>query len=330
VTAVFASRLARRRGVTYAVLVALALALIAFSSTPPVVELQHGLAYAFQPLQRAVSTVADGAAGVVTTLTEIDRLRQDNERLASENERLRNENDRLQAVKTENDQLTALLQLRNGLDFKTVTASVVGRDSSELRRVMTLDRGSDDGVAEGDSVVAAGGALAGRVIDVGPSFSHVLLINDTTSTVVGQLASSRATGEVVGQLGGVLVMRNIDATEKVTLGDEVLTAGIELAGGIRSPFPKGLVLGQVVDVSRASNDVVQTAYLDPAADLDRLETVLVITNYAGGLPPPDQQPTVCGGGPDNTLPEGETPCYTPAPSGASPRPSPAGPSASHP
>jgi hypothetical protein len=161
---------------------------------------------------------------------------------------------------------------------------------------------------------AAGGALVGRVIDAGGSFAHALLINDTGSTVVGQLSTSRATGEVVGQLGGVLVMRNIDATEKIQLGDEVVTAGIELAGGIRSPFPKGLVLGQVVDVSRASNDVVQTAFLDPAADLDRLEYVLVITNYDGGLPSADDQPTVCGGGPDNTLPEGENPCYTPGPS----------------
>jgi rod shape-determining protein MreC len=309
-----ASRVARRQGITYAVLVAVAFALLAMSGLPPVLELQRGLAFAFQPVQRAVSSVADGAASVVTTVSEIDRLRGDNQRLRDENAQLQAENERLQGAKIENDQLNALLQLRQGLDFETVAARVVGRDSSELRRVVTLDHGSDDGVAVGDSVVGPGGALAGRVIEVGPSFAHVLLVNDTTSTVVGQLSTSRATGDVVGQLGGILVMRNIDATEKVQLGDEVLTAGIEIAGGIRSPFPKGLVLGQVVDVSRASNDVVQTAYLDPAADLDRLEYVLVITDYAGGLPPPDQEPTLCGGGPDNTLPEGEAPCYTPGPS----------------
>jgi rod shape-determining protein MreC len=314
VTAVFASRSARRRIVAYALLVAVALVLLALSGTPPVRELQRGLAFAFQPAQRAITSVADGAASIVTTLGEIDRLRGENDRLTSENSQLRVENARLRATQVENDQLTALLQTRGGLDYKTVTARVVARDPSELRRVVTLDHGTDDGVGVGDSVIAAGGALVGRVIDAGGSFAHALLINDTGSTVVGQLSTSRATGEVVGQLGGVLVMRNIDATEKIQLGDEVVTAGIELAGGIRSPFPKGLVLGQVVDVSRASNDVVQTAFLDPAADLDRLEYVLVITNYDGGLPSADDQPTVCGGGPDNTLPEGENPCYTPGPS----------------
>jgi rod shape-determining protein MreC len=320
VTALFASRSARRRGVAYALLVAIALILLAFSGTPPLRELQHGLAFAFQPIQRSLSSVAGSAATIVTTFGEIERLRGDNERLATENAQLRTENDRLQATKAENEQLTALLQLRNGLNFQTRTARVISRDSSELRRVVTLDRGSDDGLAVGDSVIASGGALAGRVMDLGPTFAHVLLVNDTSSTVVGQLASNRATGEVVGQLGGVLVMRNIDATQKVKLGDEVLTAGIELAGGIRSPFPKGLLLGQVVDLRRDANDVVQTAYLESAAALDQLEYVLVITSYDGGLPPPDQQPTVCGGGPDDTLPEGENPCYTPPPAGVSARP----------
>ena len=75
-------------------------------------------------------------------------------------------------------------------------------------------------------------------------------------------------------------MRNIDAAALVGLGDEVVTAGIELGGGIRSPYPKGLVIGRVVDVRRDANEVVQTAFLEPAATLDRLEFVLVILDYA--------------------------------------------------
>ena len=111
-------------------------------------------------------------------------------------------------------------------------------------------------------------------------------------------------------------MRQIDSSEQVTVGDEVVTAGIELGGGVRSPYPKGLLLGQVIDVRRDANDVVQTAYLQPAADLDRLEFVLVITDYQGGLPPIEQQPIDCNQ-PDGTLPQGEQPCFDPA---ASPSP----------
>ena len=80
---------------------------------------------------------------------------------------------------------------------------------------------------------------------------------------------------------------------------------IELGGGVRSPYPKGLLIGQVVDIRRDANAVVQTAYLQPAADFDKLEYVLVILDYEGGLPPIEEQPVDCadpeGGG---TLPEG--------------------------
>jgi cell shape-determining protein MreC len=108
-------------------------------------------------------------------------------------------------------------------------------------------------------------------------------------------------------------MRNIDATDKLAINEEVTTAGIELNGGVRSPFPKGLLIGQVVDITREANSVVQTAYVRPAADLDRLEYLLVITDYQGGLPPAGEQPLPCGAGQGNTLPGGEAPCYTPTP-----------------
>jgi cell shape-determining protein MreC len=106
-------------------------------------------------------------------------------------------------------------------------------------------------------------------------------------------------------------MRNIDASVEITPDEEVFTAGIELGGGIRSPYPKGLVIGSVVDVQRDVNDVVQTAYLAPAANLDSFELALVITDYEGGLPPVDEQPVPCGTG--GTVPDGEVPCYTPSP-----------------
>jgi rod shape-determining protein MreC len=325
-TTLLATRAARRRSFAFAVLLVISTLLMAFSSNPTVRELQNGVSFAFRPLQGAVRDVASGIASVVTAVTEIDRLRIDNAALLSENERLKLENVRAEEIRRENDLLTGLLQFRAGFNYRTVAATVIARESSEFRRMVVIDQGTDDGIAVGDVVIVAGGALAGRVTEVTGDSAKVVLLTDGEFTVIGQLSTSAATGEVVGQLGaGDLVMRQIDSSEQVVVGDEVFTAGIELGPTVRSPYPKGLLLGQVIDVRRDANDVVQTAYLQPAANLEKLEYVLVITDYEGGLPPLEEQPVDCNE-PGGTLPQGEQPCYVPsiAPSGspdASPPPS---------
>ncbi len=309
-TAILATKAARRKAITFAILVAITLLLMAFSSNPLLVEVQKGVAFAFRPAQQAVDGVAGGVAGVVATISEIDTLRRDNAALREENDLLRAENGRLQEVRRENDLLTGLLQLQAGFEHETVAASIVGREPAEFRRSVTIDRGTEDGIEEGDVVIAGGGALVGRAVEVGPNFATVTLLTDGSSTVIGQLVTSAATGEVVGQLGGALTMTKIDASARLQLGEEVVTAGIELGGGIRSPYPRGLLIGQVIDVRRDANDVVQTAFLEPAAALDRLEYVLVITDYDGGLPPAEEQPIDCENptSSDGVLPEGEQPC----------------------
>jgi rod shape-determining protein MreC len=310
-TTLLANRQVRRRGIVFTILMATTLLMMAFSSNPFVLDMQRGLSFALRPFQGAMAAAAEGIASLASAVTEIDALRLDNAALLDENERLANENARLRAAREENDQLTALLQLRSGFEHETVAARVIGREMLETRRLITLDKGTDEGIELGDVVILQGGALAGRVTDVGPTFARVMLISDSSSTVVGQLLGTGATGEIVGQAGSVLIMRNIDSAVQIGLDEEVFTAGIELAGGIRSPYPKGLVIGTVVDVERDANDVVQTAYLVPAANLDSFELALVITDYEGGLPPVDEQPVPCGE--DGTLPEGEVPCYTPTP-----------------
>jgi rod shape-determining protein MreC len=312
-TGVFATRVARRRAVTYVALLATSLLLIAISANPLVKDLQSGMQYAVKPIQGAVDGFVRGFRSIGTAISDIDRLRIENDKLRTENEQLTLENRQAVEARRENDELTALLQLRSGFEFKTLAAAVIGRESSEIRRVITIDRGEDDGLAVGQVVIAAGEALAGRISEVGPNFARVVLISDSTSTVIGQLLNSSATGKVIGQLGTVLSMKDVDSTAQVSIGEEVFTAGIELQGGIRSPYPKGLLIGQVVDIVNDPNEVVQTVYVQPAAALDRLEYVLVILDYEGGLPTPTESGPPCAPTASGTLPDSDQPCATTTP-----------------
>jgi rod shape-determining protein MreC len=281
-----ANRVARRRILAFAVLLALSLVGMTVSNTPFVRELQSGISFAVRPVQATVAGVASTIGSVISSIQEMQTLRQDNRDLRAELDRLRIENVRLQEFQIENDQLLALLGAKNGSGFHTIAATVIARERPEIGRIMTIDRGTSDGLAVGDVVIAAGGAVAGRISDASPTTAHVTLLSDPSSTVTGMIQAGRATGDVVGQLSSPLRMANIDATVRVNIGDQIVTAGIVLGDGVRSPYPKGLPIGQVVDVQRDANAVVQVAFLTPTADLDKLEYVLVITDYQGGLPPP--------------------------------------------
>jgi rod shape-determining protein MreC len=314
---VFSSRVVRRRAISYVALLAATVVLMAVSANPLVVELQRGIGFAFRPIQGTIDTIGRDLSSITAAIGEIDQLRLDNEALRVDNERIRAANRQAEELRRENELLTGLLQLRNGFEYETVAATVIARESSEVQRRIILDRGTSDGIEIGDVVIASGGALVGRVVEAGSTSATVQLLSDSASTVIGLLRSSAATGEVRGRLPGSLLMENIDSAVTVGLGEEVVTAGIELAGGIRSPYPKGLVIGRVIDVRRDANEIVQTAFLEPAAALDRLEYVLVILDYRGGLPPAYEQPTDCQPGEGGTLPDSEQPCIeatpTPAP-----------------
>ena len=312
-TAFLANKTLRRRAVAYVALLVASLILVTVSSNPFVRDVQNGVAFAFRPVQVFVGDIARDVSSIASTIAEIDRLRQENAELRSENERLQAEGRSAAEMKRENEQLTGLLQLRNGLDFQTFATTVIARESSEARRAIVIDRGSDDGLSAGMVVIAGGGALVGRISDVGPTFAHVVLISDSTSTVIGQLLSSTKIGKVIGQLGGALIMQDVDAAAQVAIGEEVFTAGITLEGGIRSPYPKGLLIGRVVDVTRDPNEVVQTVFLEPAAPLDRLEFLLVITDYEGGITGPIETSVPCDPTKGGTLPDSDQPCSTDAP-----------------
>jgi rod shape-determining protein MreC len=124
------------------------------------------------------------------------------------------------------------------------------------------------------------GALAGSIVSVGGDTATVRLIVDTRSSVVALDQRTRALGLVQGQLGGQLVMVQVDITDDLTEGDQIVTAGLELADdAARSPYPKGLLIGHVQAVQEDSNALTQTGFVRPALDFRGLERLMVVTDY---------------------------------------------------
>lgn len=289
------SRTVRRQIVVYVVLLAISLLLLAFSGAAPLTELRRGVGFAMAPIQETMRGSVRTVSSLFATIGEIERLRQQNADLTRRLNEVEAENQGLSSLRAQNELLTGLLDVHSSFDYETVAAEVTSKLTTDQERVISLDRGSDAGIEEGDPVIAGGGALVGQVADVGPNYCRVLLISDMRINVAGLIESSRAVGLISGQLERPLQMVNIPAELTVNFGEIVVTAGIELAAGIRSPYPKGLLIGTIAGVSRSPDQLFQTALVRPVADLDRLEYVLVITNYEGGLPDAAPSPSPSAG-----------------------------------
>jgi len=137
-TTLFATRTARRRAVAFTILLSTSLVLMAISSSALIVEFQNAVSYALRPVQGVLHDAAETVSGAVGAITEIDRLHSDNANLRRENDRLNAENLRAQGLEQENEQLSTLLQLQSSFSYKTAAAEVIARESSEVRRTVTL------------------------------------------------------------------------------------------------------------------------------------------------------------------------------------------------
>src|SRR3712207_892295 len=144
VSALLTNRSVRRKGAAYVSLLVASLVLLAVSSNPLVRDLQHGVAFAFKPFEVAVDGVASDLRSIVATIVEIDQLRQRNTFLEAENDRLEAEAQTAEELRRENEALTALLQLRNGLEYQATAVTVIARDANDVRRTVVIDRGEED------------------------------------------------------------------------------------------------------------------------------------------------------------------------------------------
>ncbi len=226
------------------------------------------------PLQGVLADAGGGVSRFFQAIGEIEDLRNTNARLRGEVDRLTLENVRLREDAIAARQAAKLEPAKGS--YSTVGAAVIARDPSGVLRTIVLDAGRDAGVQVGNVVITDRGVV-GRVSEAGSNYAKVLLVTDSASTVSALVQGSRATGIVRGQYGDTLVMDWVLQTEPVKAGDVVLTAGLGLGDELRSLYPKGLVIGTVVEVARSEVNAYLRAIVSPAVDLRRLERVLVVT-----------------------------------------------------
>jgi rod shape-determining protein MreC len=229
-----------------------------------------------EPLQASVSSAFGQAEDVTSVLRRMTELSAQNDQYREEIDRLQAEIARLRELETENRDLRNLLGLKQRASTgELLPVRVIARDPSPFVQAITLDRGTDDGVKEGMTIITWRGVV-GRVSRVSPTSSKVLLITDTSSSISGrvQTSESRVTGIVRGRPEGGLLMQRIPQEETLQTGETVVTSDF---GGL---MPEGLVIGQIIQIRRKDVDVLQEAVIEPSADLKQLERLYVLLSTA--------------------------------------------------
>lgn len=234
---------------------------------------------ALAPFQVVLSWMGRGVGHVWTGYVDLVGTRKDNQRLQEQVAALQSEVLRLGELERENARLAELLAFRARLQGPVYGARVIARDPGPLSMTLTIDRGERDHVRRGMAVLAPQGVV-GQVAEASHTAARVVLLTDHNSGIDAIVQRSRARGIVQGGTDGSCYMNYLNRDADVTAGDRVLTSGLD---GI---FPKGVLIGEVVDVSRRHRGLLQAAVVRPSVALERLEEVLVVDATAQVVEPP--------------------------------------------
>jgi rod shape-determining protein MreC len=225
---------------------------------------------AVYPVQIVTGYVGSFIYGGWHGYIDLRGARQENEELRAKNDEMSKELLRLKEELAKSRATAELNRAQNVLPYKSVIAHVIARDGSVWFNQVIIDRGKMAELKLNQPVITSGGVV-GRVVGLGPLSAQVQLITDSFAGVGAQLSDSRAYGIVKGTGKGNCKMLYVSGLENVKEGEAVITSGFD---GV---YPKGLLIGYVEKLIPGGGANNHQITIRPAAGLDRLENVLVLS-----------------------------------------------------
>jgi len=221
------------------------------------------------PLESAVNSVFGSVTGVWRKYVLLVGAQTENERLKAENASLAREVSDYREMTLACARLRKLMDIKSDLKFPTIAARVVGKNRSSVFKTVLIDKGALDGIQTGFPVMGTGG-IVGRVMDTSWNTSKILLLIDYNSNIASLIQRNRCQGILRGYGNSGCELKYIQRSEDVKPGDTVVSSGL---AGI---FPRGLLVGKVVEVEKGEAGLFQKIAVRPAVDIARMEEVLVI------------------------------------------------------
>ena len=232
------------------------------------------------PIRTGVSRLTDKAEELYGYIFKYESLAAENEALKQELADISNNARIADSMTRENERLRDLLDLKNANeDYKLVDGYIISWSSNDWTSTFTINRGTNAGIQVGMCAVTANGELVGLVQEVGTNYAVIKSIMDSSLEISATISASGYNGMVKGGysegLSDKLRMNYLPSSATIHINDQVVTTGSTV-------YPRGLIVGKVVDAGFADTGVAKYAILEPAADIDALEQVFVITEFNVG------------------------------------------------
>ncbi len=192
-----------------------------------------------------------------------------NQKLQRDVDFLRNRFNTLIEISKENTRLKDLIAFKQKSPLKLIAARVIARSPDNWSSSVIIDKGRHNGIRPGMAVVTYLG-LAGRVIETAEFTSKIMLINDPDIGVSSLVQRTRQEGLVCGTLGPYLMMRYLSGDSDIKVQDTVISSGLN------DSYPKGLLIGRVIDIGNEFSGLSHYAIIKPAVNLSCLEEVLIV------------------------------------------------------
>lgn len=229
------------------------------------------------PLQKCFGYITDAVDGFVSYYTQFDDLVSENAALKKENAELRDRLYNAEEIEKTNEYLSRFLEMKRAhTDFTFAEANVIGSGSGNYMTVFTVDRGTAHGIQQGMPVVSDTGVI-GYVDEVGLTWAKIRTLIESASSIGAYIERTGELGLVEGSFDlaadGICEITYLAAASDVQIGDRVLTSGYG------SVYPRDLVVGYVTEIIPDDYSRTLTARITPAALLEDLDKVMIITDY---------------------------------------------------
>ena len=224
----------------------------------------------FSPIERFFIGAGNRVVGFFEVVLSIKDLSKENAELQKKNLELESEITKLKEIERENQLLREGLKISEKTQFILEMASVTGKDIQGLQEWILINKGSKDGIEKDMAVISKEFALVGKIFEVMPDFSKVMLIFNRKSVVAALIEGERSQGLVGKEEKGKLFMDFIPRNEKLEIEKRVITSGMDKI------YPKGILIGKIESIDLSQNQLFQKVTILPAVDFSKLEEVFIV------------------------------------------------------